>query len=389
MTVAALVIGVMITAMAFMAAPFYRAITGVDEVELPPDDPHRIVAQLTQVHQPEWAPGTLAPSRGAYLHAGRRLELVSGFAEVTFRRGATVTIEGPATWVVADEDLLKLDVGQMAAQVAPHGVGFAVETRTARITDLSTRFGVVAKASNETTAHVFEGRVAVVSLASKTEEARILTTGQGARVTGNGVIENVREAPKLVHNIALTDVRSPSRAFTSYRYLGDESDPRIATHGSGYPDDARDKLIDGRIGSRSHKDGTWVGWSDSPDGDTESVQPSIVFDAGEVVTLDKLHIAYLVLHQLAIHAPDRVVVSLSDDGESFTELLTASEFRDDLPSDTSGQGAPGIAHLNLNGARARYVRLEFYNDRQWTFLSEVFFTTAQASTEDGKLKTGS
>jgi hypothetical protein len=40
----------------------------------------------------------------------------------------------------------------------------------------------------------------------------------------------------------------------------------------------------------------------------------------------------------------------------------------------------GRAFVRFPAAEARYVRLEIYNDQQWTFLSEVRFLSANSST---------
>src|SRR5690606_34593183 len=122
---------------------------------------------------------------------------------------------------------------------SPAGVGFVVKTDAARITDLSTEFGVIAKPSRETETYVFKGSVAVVSRRQPQQQARILTQGQGALVSASGTITDRHEPPQLVHNSRLGVLRGNVASFSSYEYLAGDSDPRLATHeygpGDGYP----------------------------------------------------------------------------------------------------------------------------------------------------------
>ena len=77
--VAALVIGLLITAMAFMPPPYYRGITESDEHEQA--DPTRTVAQVIGVHEAIWADEDSAPHRTAFLCPGRRVDLHAGLVE--------------------------------------------------------------------------------------------------------------------------------------------------------------------------------------------------------------------------------------------------------------------------------------------------------------------
>jgi hypothetical protein len=89
--VAALVIGLMITAMAFMVPPFYRRWTYV-----PPEvDPPRLVAHVSRVQGAEWGEGVGELRRGSHLLSGQRLVLTRGLAEIEFVSGPTLILAGP------------------------------------------------------------------------------------------------------------------------------------------------------------------------------------------------------------------------------------------------------------------------------------------------------
>lgn len=195
MTVATAAIGLLLTAMAFMVPPFYRAITGIPEGGVVQLDSQRIVAELTAVHKPEWAVGQLSPNRGAYLQAGRRMDLEEGLVEVTFRSGAVVTIEGPSVWIVASEGVLQLESGQAAATVPAPAVGFKVHTPTAEIVDLSTSFGVKAM-QDATEVHVFQGAVAATFLAADGTANSTMKVQAGESFAWDALAQQIKRKPE-------------------------------------------------------------------------------------------------------------------------------------------------------------------------------------------------
>lgn len=144
-----------------------------------------------------------------------------------------------------------------------------------------------------------------------------------------------------------------------------------------YPDDPNEpKLVDGHFGSDPFSDGTWVGFR-HVDGVSEH---RILFDFGEPVELHALQITYGVNHQPGgIHAPSRLTLALSDDGESFGDPVAAAEL-DDSPD---GLGAYRIARrtavVKIAGRTARYARVDVANDGEWTFLSELSFNPPTSS----------
>ena len=91
LTTAALVMGVLITGLAFITLPANRAARRAGEgAEL------STVAEVTRTSNAVWKPERSAEAAAQFLLPGDELELVSGLAEVQFYRGSRVLLEGPA-----------------------------------------------------------------------------------------------------------------------------------------------------------------------------------------------------------------------------------------------------------------------------------------------------
>jgi len=163
---AGLVLSLFLAVMALITPPFYRALTGGGQQQADQGDAalegaghNRIVAELTGEFEAAWAAGTLAPHRGAFLRAGRNLDLESGFAEVTFANGSRVLLEGPARFETTDADTARLRRGKLVASVGPEAEGFTVLTPQLSIMDLGTEFAVAVDEHGVNEVHVFQGRV--------------------------------------------------------------------------------------------------------------------------------------------------------------------------------------------------------------------------------------
>jgi hypothetical protein len=159
LTVAAVTLGVLLVAMAFMAPPVYRALTRTDSANDAP--PPVIVAQITGLHEAVWSSRQIGGYRGAHLAAGHRLELKEGLAEVTYRSGARVTLQGPVVFNVTGPNAAMLQQGRLAAMVTVESRGFVVDTTAVRVVDLGTEFGVTVDQQRGAEVHVFQGEVAV------------------------------------------------------------------------------------------------------------------------------------------------------------------------------------------------------------------------------------
>lgn len=143
----------------------------------------QFVARLVRTTGAKWLDESTAPVGGAYLRRDQVLDLREGTAEVEFKTGARVLLEGPAQFAlgidpashdkiaeVADQQqrlawlnggvLLR---GQLTARVPERARGFQVETPLGSVTDLGTEFSLVVAHENQIEVHVFEGAVVVAA----------------------------------------------------------------------------------------------------------------------------------------------------------------------------------------------------------------------------------
>jgi ferric-dicitrate binding protein FerR (iron transport regulator) len=183
LAVAAVTLGVLLIAMAFMAPPVYRAITRTDSAKDAPSP--EIVAQITGLHEAAWSSRQIGGYRGAHLAAGHRLELKAGLVEVTYRSGTRVTLQGPVVFNVAGPNAAMLHQGRLAAMVTLESRGFVVDTPAVRIVDLGTEFGVTTDPQRGAEVHVFQGEVAVEPQQHQ-RSRQVLRAGQAIVVNAAG-----------------------------------------------------------------------------------------------------------------------------------------------------------------------------------------------------------
>jgi hypothetical protein len=153
---------------------------GVQEKEVPPVPLPAHAATLVAAVNCEWIEATSDFHPGAAVAEGTELRLASGVAEIMFRSGVRVTLEGPAVLSAISTGGGALESGNLAAEVPPDAVGFAVRTPSATVIDLGTSFGVTVEPARVTEVHVIEGRVAIESFASA--RRRVIDQGHAWRL---------------------------------------------------------------------------------------------------------------------------------------------------------------------------------------------------------------
>lgn len=97
------------------------------------------------------------------LRIGVQAELLSGVAEIKFDQGATVIVHGHAVFTPTSVNALKLNQGQLVAEVPPSAVGFEVDTRFGMIRDFGTEFGVMVDALLGLRTQVYKGEIGVMA----------------------------------------------------------------------------------------------------------------------------------------------------------------------------------------------------------------------------------
>ena len=124
-----------------------------------PDEQPDSVAHLSGSKDCQWV-GT-APVAGDEFASGRRLELVSGFAELTFDSGAQITLTGPATLDLRSAWEAELQRGTLKANVPPEAIGFRVMNAAVEVVDLGTEFSMTAEEGGAAEVFVLKGAVEV------------------------------------------------------------------------------------------------------------------------------------------------------------------------------------------------------------------------------------
>jgi hypothetical protein len=317
-----------------------------------------------------------ADTPGRFLIAGRQLQLNSGIVVIQYRSGPRVVLQGPADFLVSDAEEGLLRRGKLTARLEAEGQRFAVSTPTAIVRDRGTEFGLQVDELGEAHVHVFQGRVAVSQRVAGREvegSDRLLVAGESLAVRAGKFVMSSSSSTDFVRSSQLPTSLDQLIAVEGVSYhLPVNPLDFSPSQGVPYPDDGTE-LTDGRIGSPDPAHRAWVGWNDGDHylaPDSQTPQPHIEFDLGSSQRISSIEIFYLVYTRLAVHAPSRAVVTLANDSE-FTDVV-ATLASDDFV-EREGEQAVHRALVRFPVVEARYARIEFFNVKQWTFLSEIRF----------------
>jgi hypothetical protein len=128
------------------------------------------VATLTDSINAKWVDADIPMQCGTRLCTGKTPFLLrEGLAELKFDNNARITIEGPAEFQILDDDMIKLNYGQLYSHVPSEAYGFQVCTKHAKIIDLGTEFGVKEGLDGLTEVHVLSGEVNLISSVAGTK----------------------------------------------------------------------------------------------------------------------------------------------------------------------------------------------------------------------------
>jgi len=130
----------------------------------------------------------LAASESPYAEGQRvsleSLEMPSGSLRFRISSGAVVAVAGPTSLEFVSPMRLRLLHGDLIADVGTEARGFVVETKTARILDLGTRFSVSVGAEDLTDVAVLQGEVEVYSAKKPMQpETRLVSLVAGEAVS--------------------------------------------------------------------------------------------------------------------------------------------------------------------------------------------------------------
>ena len=170
------------------------------------------VAWLVNAQDIRWAEGR--PLDGA-LRSGAVLRIERGLAELRFRSGARVVLEGPAGLELLSENSARLLRGRLTARVPEPAIGFTVFSPEGKVVDLGTEFGVSVGDGGAAEVVVFEGQV-VASAPSR--DGVSLRKDQAARLDAAGVAVGVpAPGPRFVRAIVPPPVLVPRTKSLDFR----------------------------------------------------------------------------------------------------------------------------------------------------------------------------
>ena len=175
-------------ALAFWLGGLVKRDAGADGLALE-KDADETVAQISGAKNCQWKGAALQP--GDDLRRGQRIELVSGFAEITFDSGAQITVEGPASVMVNSEWEAALDRGTLKAVVPAEAIGFRIANPAVAVVDPGTEFSLVADSGGAREVFVTKGAIEVQSReeADREQPGLVLHENQARRFGGGGESE--------------------------------------------------------------------------------------------------------------------------------------------------------------------------------------------------------
>lgn len=140
------------------------------------------IAVLRRVHNAQWGEGISALEPGTPLFAGQ-FRLEQGVVELCFSSGVVAVLEGPARLELRDPLGGILHQGQIVLRVPPEATGFRLETRSARLIDQGTEFGVRVDETGVVDLQVYDGRV-IAELKSAAGASHVVGSGEAIRIAG-------------------------------------------------------------------------------------------------------------------------------------------------------------------------------------------------------------
>jgi len=281
------------------------------------------------------------------------MDLVAGFAEVTYQNGVRVILEGPCRFAVTSPMSMSVTHGRATVKV-PHPVtGFHLDTPAGRMTDLGTEFGIAVGSG-------VEGPVVLTEVFNGEIEIPGETTAR-KRLYGGDSLAIVREGggTKLLsalgeYRVNLGDSARRLPPSNSSPETGNLARGKPVTssahysmpHGSVFPPAT---LTDGRLND-SGSPGDWSFWL-APNGENGEFTVDLL-DAREIGRIDLQNTRNRTHGDRGMR---EIRIMTSTDGSRFEELLhTELPWIPELPP-------PGVdfpfESLRFPPVNARYVKV--------------------------------
>ena len=197
------------------------------ETLAPGDDEREFIARISGSKDPLWV-GGVAFQNGDELHRGQRLELTSGFAEITFDSGAWLVVEGPASMDLDSAWQATLRRGTIKANIPQEAIGFKVSNASVDVVDLGTEFSMTAEDDGTAEVFVLNGQVEVEPRSTDASPAKkILMKEKQSRRFALGGMSDVRDSDqkfvKLAKRVTL-DLPKKAASYAHWSFDGKDGD---------------------------------------------------------------------------------------------------------------------------------------------------------------------
>ena len=164
------------------------------------EDQAESVAHLSGSKDCKWIGA--APEHGDEFARGRRLELESGFAELTFDSGAQLTLTGPAMLELRSAWEAELHRGTIKASIPPEAAGFRVTNAAVEVVDLGAEFSMTAEDGGAAEVFALRGAVEVQPRGGSGEQPRSVLHEKQARRFAKAGASDVRDGDRKFQRYA-------------------------------------------------------------------------------------------------------------------------------------------------------------------------------------------
>jgi ferric-dicitrate binding protein FerR (iron transport regulator) len=186
------------------------------------------IAWLVNAQDCKWAGGA---EPAGELHAGKSVRIERGLAELRFRSGASLVLEGPADLELLSASSARLRQGKLATRIPESAIGFTILSPQGKVIDLGTEFGVAVGENGTTEVVVFEGKVEAHPVAPAGQPLS-LTKDEAARLGPTGVTRPAEVRP-FVRAIVPPPLLVPRTLALDFRRIVDGPIRDAAGRGTG------------------------------------------------------------------------------------------------------------------------------------------------------------
>jgi hypothetical protein len=164
------------------------------------------------------------------LEDSQQVTIEGGILEIELGAETRLVLEGPAEFAVVSVNEVRLVSGRCYAEMDKGASGLRITTPSGEVLDLGTRFGVEVLPSEETSVHVFEGKVEV----DLSQQRSILNEGEAALWTTMGELTTISlEAERFVSRLPGSE-QQPTKWI---HWPFDERSGEVTVpQGEGFPD---------------------------------------------------------------------------------------------------------------------------------------------------------